>query len=47
LIALTGYGREQDKAAAHAAGFDAFFAKPVDIPTLLEAMERVSGTRQA
>jgi signal transduction histidine kinase/ActR/RegA family two-component response regulator len=47
LIALTGYGREQDKAAARAAGFDAFFAKPVDVPTLLDAMERVSDTRQA
>jgi signal transduction histidine kinase/ActR/RegA family two-component response regulator len=47
LIALTGYGREQDKAAAHAAGFDAFFAKPVDVPTLLDAMARVSDTRQA
>jgi signal transduction histidine kinase/ActR/RegA family two-component response regulator len=48
LIAVTGYGREQDKAAARAAGFDAFFAKPVDMPTLLEAMERVvSDTRQA
>ena len=48
LIAVTGYGREQDKAAARAAGFDAFFAKPVDMPTLLHAMERVvSDTRQA
>jgi signal transduction histidine kinase/CheY-like chemotaxis protein len=42
LIAVTGYGREQDKAAARAAGFDAFFAKPVDVPTLLVAMQRVS-----
>jgi len=48
LIAVTGYGREQDKAAARAAGFDAFFAKPVDMPTLLHAMERVvCDTRQA
>jgi len=46
LIAVTGYGREQDKAAARAAGFDAFFAKPVDVPTLLDAMERLSDTRQ-
>ena len=46
LIAVTGYGREQDKAAACAAGFDAFFAKPVDMPTLLDAMERVSDTHQ-
>src|SRR5262245_35911161 len=47
LIALTGYGREQDKEAARAAGFDAFFAKPVDVPTLLDAMARVSDARQA
>jgi DNA-binding response OmpR family regulator len=47
LIAVTGYGREQDKAAARAAGFDAFFAKPVDMPTLLDAIERVSAARQA
>jgi signal transduction histidine kinase len=38
LIALTGYGREQDMAAARAAGFDAFFVKPVDIPMLLDAL---------
>src|SRR5262249_54421122 len=48
LIAVTGYGREQDKAAARAAGFDAFFAKPVDVATLLKAMEGVvAETRQA
>jgi signal transduction histidine kinase/ActR/RegA family two-component response regulator len=39
LIALTGYGRAQDEASARAAGFDAFFVKPVDIPTLLDALE--------
>ena len=47
LIAVTGYGREQDKAAARAAGFDAFFAKPVDVPALLDAMARISDTHQA
>jgi signal transduction histidine kinase/CheY-like chemotaxis protein len=40
LIALTGYGRDQDKAAASAAGFDAFFAKPVEIEALLESLDR-------
>jgi len=40
LIALTGYGREQDIAAARAAGFDAFFAKPVEIDALLEALDQ-------
>jgi signal transduction histidine kinase/CheY-like chemotaxis protein len=38
LIALTGYGREQDMAAAREAGFDAFFVKPVDIAMLLDAV---------
>jgi CheY-like chemotaxis protein len=42
LVALTGYGREQDKGAARAAGFDAFFAKPADIPALLDALHRLS-----
>ncbi len=40
LIALTGYGREQDMAAARAAGFDAFFAKPVEIEALLESLDQ-------
>ena len=47
LIAVSGYGRVQDKAAARAAGFDAFFPKPVDITTLLVAMERVPETPHA
>jgi signal transduction histidine kinase/CheY-like chemotaxis protein len=39
LIALTGYGRDQDKAAATAAGFDAFFAKPVEVDVLIAALQ--------
>lgn len=38
LIALTGYGRPQDFEAARAAGFDAFFLKPVEISALLQAV---------
>ena len=38
LIALTGYGREQDMAAARDAGYDAFFVKPVEIAALVEAL---------
>jgi CheY-like chemotaxis protein len=30
LIAVTGYGREQDKARSRAAGFDAHLTKPTD-----------------
>ena len=40
LIALTGYGQEQDMAAARGAGFDAFFVKPVDFRVLLAALGR-------
>jgi CheY-like chemotaxis protein len=39
LIALTGYGREKDVAAAKAAGFDAHCAKPIEIEALLERID--------
>ena len=39
LIALTGYGQSQDVAAAKAAGFDAFFTKPVEVDLLIAALE--------
>ena len=39
LIALTGYGQSQDLAAAKAAGFDAFFTKPVEVDLLIAALE--------
>jgi CheY-like chemotaxis protein len=35
LIAVTGWGREQDVARARAAGFDHHFLKPVNLETLL------------
>jgi CheY-like chemotaxis protein len=34
IIALTGYGQEQDKARTQAAGFDGHLVKPVDINLL-------------
>ncbi len=39
LIALTGWGQEQDKQAAMAAGFDEHLTKPVDP----DDVERVLG----
>jgi two-component system, chemotaxis family, CheB/CheR fusion protein len=39
LVALTGFGREEDKVEAEKAGFDAFFRKPADWPRL-EALLR-------
>jgi len=38
LVALTGYGQPHDMAAARAAGFDAFFVKPVDVTVLIAAL---------
>jgi CheY-like chemotaxis protein len=34
LIALTGYGRDDDRARSRTAGFDAHLVKPVDIARL-------------
>jgi PAS domain S-box-containing protein len=36
LIAVSGYGQDSDRAAALAAGFDAYLVKPVEIVRLLE-----------
>ncbi len=40
LVAMTGYGREDDKRATREAGFDAHLVKPVEIDVLLETIER-------
>ena len=39
LIALTGYGREQDIAQSRAAGFDVHLVKPVDMSALIAALD--------
>ena len=42
LVAMTGYGREQDQQAAHRAGFNLHLTKPVDpvrLETLLATLE--------
>lgn len=38
LIALTGYGQEEDRARARASGFDEHFVKPVDFKALLQVL---------
>jgi CheY-like chemotaxis protein len=38
LIALSGYGKEEDREKAFAAGFDRYFVKPVNIDELLSAI---------
>lgn len=45
LVALTGYGRDHDRAQALAAGFDEHMVKPVAVDQLLRVLERLLGAR--
>jgi signal transduction histidine kinase/ActR/RegA family two-component response regulator len=40
MVAITGYGTTQDQQAAHSAGFDRHFAKPLDPAQLLAEVDR-------
>lgn len=40
LVAVTGYGREEDRARTHAAGFDVHLLKPVDLDHLKLLLRR-------
>jgi two-component system CheB/CheR fusion protein len=44
-IALTGFGRAQDAKRALRAGFNAHLAKPVSLPVLLNAIDRIKGSK--
>ncbi len=39
LIAMSGYGREEDRAEAELAGFDAYLVKPVDLDVLRDWLQ--------
>jgi signal transduction histidine kinase len=41
LVAVTGYGRREDRAQAVQAGFDHYFVKPVDVDALLALIARL------
>jgi CheY-like chemotaxis protein len=41
LVALTGWGQEEDRRKAEAAGFDAHLVKPVDHDTLTKLIADV------
>lgn len=41
LIALTGYGRENDRRRTAAAGFDRHLVKPIDLDRLQSAIEEL------
>ena len=47
LIALTGYGQEEDQARARDAGFDAHLVKPLDVESLLEVLSALAANRPA
>ena len=42
IIAITGWGQEEDRVRAREAGFNYHFAKPVDFEMLLDLIERES-----
>jgi CheY-like chemotaxis protein len=44
LIALTGYGRAEDRAAVSDAGFNDHLVKPIQIDMLLASLARADGT---
>jgi two-component system, chemotaxis family, CheB/CheR fusion protein len=46
-VALTGYGRPEDRDRALAAGFDAHLVKPVDPEELNEVLVTLGQRRQA
>jgi CheY-like chemotaxis protein len=43
LVALSGYGRDEDKHAALEAGFDHHMVKPADVTKLAELLDRTAG----
>lgn len=45
LLAYTGNGSASERAAAHAAGFDAFLLKPATLPVIVEAIAAVLSAR--
>jgi signal transduction histidine kinase/ActR/RegA family two-component response regulator len=47
LVALTGYGLEEDKSRARDAGFDAHLTKPAPMPRLLQMIAEAAPTSDA
>ena len=42
LVALTGYGQAHHRQTGKAAGFDHYFVKPIQMPQLLEILEKLN-----
>lgn len=47
LVAVSGYGREEDRAAAREAGFDRHFVKPIDLDALRAIFTAAGATESA
>ncbi|SDC16285.1 PAS domain S-box-containing protein [Massilia sp. PDC64] len=47
LIAVTGYGRDEDRLASKKAGFDFHFVKPVDVGDLTALLAEIASSRRA
>jgi CheY-like chemotaxis protein len=48
IVAMTGYGQEEDRRRSQQAGFDAHFVKPVELDAIRELLaQRVGGRRAA
>src|SRR5262249_59917154 len=45
LIAVTGWGQEEDRRCSHEAGFDHHMVKPVDLQELMKLLARVKQVR--
>ncbi len=46
LVALTGWGQEEDRRKSHAAGFDGHLVKPVDQLDLLALLTDLQSSEQ-
>jgi len=46
LIALTGWGQEDDRRKSHDAGFDGHLVKPVEFPALMSLLDSLTAEKQ-
>jgi CheY-like chemotaxis protein len=46
MVALTGWGQDEDRARSREAGFDQHFVKPVDPKVLLGSLGRHAAKRE-
>jgi CheY-like chemotaxis protein len=47
VVALTGYGRQEDRLKAIEAGFDEHFVKPVEVEALSRLLDDVEARKRA